>query len=278
MSSVAIVDFLDLGFSTDQTSNILNIFGYPNSSGFSLFAGNEVLPFTTGSIALSAVVNNGNIFSLNAGGPGASSAIVTGNIAMASYVGSFNESLHIYRAGDVTVFGNLTGFDMFFGTIANGFTSSLIELTGTVSIQGNFTVTNNFQVSNDVNNFAITGDVNTISAQNNINNIGFLQLGNSSSDILTSSSNLNVRGPAERRVAGLFNLTGARTLDFGPGITSLVANTVVNTNSQVGTTIGQINNNAFSLTINGRTQIQRYANDSQLSPYPSSTNPSTINL
>ena len=276
LSSVAIVDFLDLGFSTDQTSNILNIFGYPNSSGFSLFAGNEVLPFTTGSIALSAVVNNGNIFSLNAGGPGASSAIVTGNIAMASYVGSFNESLHIYRAGDVTVFGNLSGFDMFFGTIANGFTSSLIELTGTVSIQGNFTVTNNFQVSNDVNNFAITGDVNTISAQNNINNIGFLQLGNSSSDILTSSSNLNVRGPAERRVAGLFNLTGARTLDFGPGITSLVANTVVNTNSQVGTTIGQINNNAFSLTINGRTQIQRYANDSQLSPYPSSTNPSSI--
>jgi hypothetical protein len=276
LSSVAINDFLDLGFSTNQTSNILNIFSYPNSSRFSLLAGIEVLPFTTGAIALSAVVNNGNTFSLNAGGPGASSAIVTGNITMASYVGSFNESLHIYRAGDVTVFGNLTGFDMFFGTIANGFTSSLIELTGTVSIQGNFTVTNNFQVSNDVSNFAITGDVNTISAQNNINNIGFVQLGNSSTDVLTSSSNLNVRGPAERRVAGLFNLTGARTLDFGPGITSLVANTVVNTNSQVGTTIGQINNNAFSLTINGRTQIQRYANDSQLSPYPTSTNPSSI--
>ena len=275
-SSVAIADFLDLGFSIDQTSIILNIFGYPNASRFSFRAGNEVLPFSTGSITLSAVVNNGFLFELNAGGPGASTSIVTGNISMASYTGNFNETLGIYRANDVTVFGNFSGFQMLFGTIANGFTSSLIEITGTVSIQGNFTVTNNIQVSNDVNNFAITGDLNTISAQNNFNNVGFLQLGNSSTDLLTSSTNLNVRGPAERRIAGLFNLTGARTLDFGPGITSLVANTVVNTNSQVGTTIGQINNNAFSLTINGRTQIQRYANDSQLSPYPSPTNPSSI--
>jgi hypothetical protein len=284
LSSVAISDFLDLGFPStifgnppiDLTSNILNIFGYPNSSRFSLNAGNEVLPFSTGSIALSSVVNNGFTFSLNAGGPGAVSSIVAGNISMASYSGNFNDVLSVYRAYDVTVFGALSGYDMFFGTIANGSSSLLVELTGTVSVQGNLTVTNNFQVSTDVNNFAITGDVNTFFGQNNINNIGFLQLGNSSTDLLTSSTNLNVRGPAERRIAGLFNLTGSRTLDFGPGITSLVANTVVNTNSQVGTTIGQINNNAFSLTINGKTQIQRYANDSQLSPYPSPTNPTSI--
>ena len=284
LSSIAISDFLDLGFPSsifgnppiDLTSNILNIFGYPNSSRFSLNAGNEVLPFSTGSIALSSVVNNGFTFSLNAGGPGAVSSIVTGNISMVSYSGNVNDTFSVYRAHDVTVFGALSGYDMFFGTIANGSSSLLVELTGTVSVQGNLTVTNNFQVSIDVNNFAITGDVNTIFGQNNINNIGFLQLGNSSTDLLTSSTNLNVRGPAERRIAGLFNLTGSRTLDFGPGITSLVANTVVNTNSQVGTTIGQINNNAFSLTINGKTQIQRYANDSQLSPYPASTNPSSI--
>lgn len=276
LSSIAIDDFLDLGFFTNQTSNILNIFGYPNAGRFSARLGNVILPFSTGSISLSSVINNGFSFSLNAGGPGASSSLVTGNISMASYTGNFNESLSIFRAGNVTIFGNLSGFNMFFGTIANSFFSSLIELTGTVSVQGNLTVTNNFQVSSDVNNFAITGDINAISAQNNINNNGFLQLGNSATDLLTSSTNLNVRGPSERRIAGLFNLTGARTLDFGPGITTLVSNTVVNTNSQVGTTIGQINNNAFSLTINGKTQIQRYANDNQLSPYPISTNPSSI--
>ena len=286
LSSVAISDFLDLGFPSsifgnppiDLTSNILNILGYPNASRFSVnaFPSGSVLPFSTGSIALSSVVNNGFAFSLNAGGPGAVSSIVAGNISMASYSGNVNDTFSVYRANDVTVFGAVSGYDMFFGTIANGSSSLFVELTGTVSIQGNFTVTNNFQVSSDVNNFAITGDVNTISAQNNFNNIGFLQLGNSSTDLLTSSTNLNVRGPAERRIAGLFNLTGSRTLDFGPGITSLVANTVVNTNSQVGTTIGQINNNAFNLTINGRTQIQRYANDNELSPYPASTNPSSI--
>ncbi|MFM7097108.1 MAG: beta strand repeat-containing protein [Gemmataceae bacterium] len=279
LSSVALSDFLDLGFTItfpNLTSNILSIFGYPNSSRFAIRAGNEVLPFSTGSIILSSVVNNGFTFSLNAGGPGASSSLVTGNISMASYTGNFNEIMRIYRGNDVTVFGAVSGYDIFIGTIANGSLSSLVELTGTVSIQGDFTITDNFQVSSDVNNVAITGNVNTISGQININNIGFLQLGNSSTDLFTVSTNLNVRGPAERRVAGLFNLTGSRTLDFGPGITSLVANTVVTTNSQVGTTIGQVNNNAFNLTINGRTQIQRYANDSELSPYPSPTNPSSI--
>ncbi|NBY03439.1 MAG: hypothetical protein EBQ87_15900, partial [Planctomycetes bacterium] len=117
-SSVAIADFLDLGFSIDQTSIILNIFGYPNASRFSFRAGNEVLPFSTGSITLSAVVNNGFLFELNAGGPGASTSIVTGNISMASYTGNFNETLGIYRANDVTVFGNFSGFQMLFGTIA----------------------------------------------------------------------------------------------------------------------------------------------------------------
>jgi hypothetical protein len=272
-SSVAISRFLSLGFSTNQTSNILNIFGYPNSNVRTV---SQDLPLSTGSIFLSSVVNNGFTFSLNAGGPGASSSLVTGNISMASYAGNFNETLRIYRANDVTVFGSISGFDMFLGTIANGSSSSLIELTGTVFIQGNLTVTNNFQVSNDVNNISITGDVNNISAQNNINNIGFLQLGNQSTDVFTISTNFNVRGPAERRVGATFNVNSGRILDFGPGITSLVANTVVTTNSQIGTTIGQINNNAFSLTINGKTQIQRYANDSQLSPYPASTNPSSI--
>ena len=272
-SSVAISSFLDLGFSTNQTSNILNIFGYPNSN---VRAVSQILPFSTGSIFLSSVVNDGFTFSLNAGGSGASSSLVTGNISMASYAGNFNETLRIYRANDVTVFGNISGFDMFLGTTANGSSSSLIELTGTVFIQGNLTVTNNFQVSNDVNNISITGDVNNISAQNNINNIGFLQLGNQSTDVFTISTNFNVRGPAERRVGATFNVNSGRILDFGPGITSLVANTVVTTNSQIGTTIGQINNNAFSLTINGKIQIQRYANNSQLSPYPASTNPSSI--
>lgn len=272
-SSVAISSFLNLGFSTNQTSNILNIFGYPNSN---VRVVSRVLPFSTGSIFLSSVVNNGFTFSLNAGGPGASSSLVVGNISMASYTGNFNETLRIYRANDVTIFGSISGFDMFLGTIANGSPSSLIELTGTVFIQGNLTVTNNFQVSNDVNNMSITGDLNTISAQNNINNIGFLQLGNQSTDVFTISTNFNVRGPGERRVGATFNVNSGRILDFGPGITSLVANTIVTTNSQIGTTIGQINNNAFSLTINGKTQIQRYANDSQLSPYPASTNPSSI--
>jgi len=248
-------------------NNILALFGYVSGLGQNVF------PSSTGSIFLGDVVNNSHSFQLNAGGSGSPQPLVTGNISFRSYTGLNRESLNVYSANDVTFFGNVSGYNMLFGVIANGGNSQIIRVTGTVGVQGNLTVTNNFQVSKDVNNVSITGNINTISGSNSINNMGFVQLGNNPNDIFNVSVNFNLNGPSERRIGGLFNISNAKILDFGPGITSLVANTVVTTNSQVGTTIGQINNNAFSLTINGKTQIQHYVDDSQLAPYPSSTNP-----
>ena len=248
-------------------NNILALFGYVSGLGQNIF------PSSTGSIFLGDVVNNSHSFQLNAGGSGSPQPLVTGNISFDSYAGSNRESLNVYSANDVTFFGNLSGYNMLFGVIANGANSQIISLTGTVGVQGNLTVTNNFQVSNDVNNVSITGNINTISGLNNISNMGFVQLGNNQNDIFNVSVDFNLNGPSERRIGGLFNITNARILDFGPGITSLVANTIVTTNSQIGTTIGQINNNAFSLTINGKTQIQHYVADNEIAPYPSLTNP-----
>ncbi|MEI6152241.1 MAG: hypothetical protein WCQ10_06910, partial [Chitinophagia bacterium] len=248
-------------------NNILALFGYVSGLGQNIF------PSSTGSIFLGDVENNAHSFQLNAGGSGSPQPLVTGNISFRSYTGLNRESLSVYSANDVTFFGNVSGYNMLFGVIANGANSQIITVTGTVGVQGNLTVTNNFQVSKDVNNVSITGNINTISATNNISNMGFVQLGNNQNDIFNVSVNFNLNGPSERRIAGIFNVSNAKTLDFGPGITSLVANTVVTTNSQIGTTIGQINNNAFSLTINGKTQIQHYVADNQIAPYPSSTNP-----
>jgi hypothetical protein len=248
-------------------NNILALFGYVSGLGQNIF------PSSTGSIFLGDVVNNSRSFQLNAGGSGSPQPLVTGNISFKSYEGLNRESLNVYSANDVTFFGNVSGYNMLFGVIANGGNSQIIRITGTVGVQGDFTVTNNFQVSKDVNNVSITGNINTISGSNNISNMGFVQLGNNQNDIFNVSVNFNLNGPSERRIGGLFNITNAKILDFGPGITSLVANTVVTTNSQIGTTIGQINNNAFSLTINGKTQIQHYVADNEIAPYPSSTNP-----
>lgn len=261
--------FLGPQLSNSVEANILSLFGYNTSGIFDTF------PTSTGNIFLGPVNNVGNLFELNAGGPGQNGDFVTGNITLDSYQGSIGETLAIYRGANVSFLGDVNGNTINIGTLANGFYSDVTELTGLVSIQGNLTIANSFQVSKDVNNLAILGNLNTITADNSLTNSGYIQLGNSSTDVFNVASNFNIRGPGERRIGGIFNITNGKSFDLGPGPTTLVADSIANTTGIGVTTFGAITNNPFDLTINGTAQIQRYANDSDTSPYPDATTPSS---
>ena len=96
----------------------------------------------------------------------------------------------------------------------------------------------------------------------------------SSTSVFNISNNLNVQGPSIRRIGGNFNTT-SKVLDFGPGPISLVADTTITTSGTGFTTLGQINNNQFNLTVNGVAELQKFANDFALAPYPTLTNPAS---
>ena len=263
--------FLSPQLSFANQANILGLFGYPYANQLP----QPVYPSIPGGITLGSVTNVSSTLKLNSGGPGQYGSIIAGNMNIDSYSGNTGDTLRIYRAGDVSFTGNVFGSNIYIGTLANGFYSDVTEVTGLVSIQGDFTASSNFQISKDVNNVALLGNQNVISAENIFANNGYLQLGNSSTDSFNVSTNFNVRGPAERRIGGFFNITNGKSFDLGPSPTSLVADTQANTIGIGFTSFGAVTNNAFDLVINGTAQIQRYSNDSDLSPFPDPTSPSS---
>lgn len=259
-----VFDFTNTLQIDNLNTNILNIVQTP-------------IPVRAGDIVLGDIDNNAVDLELNAGGPGlASGSRAVGDIFIRSYAGINQENFGIYRAGNVNFTGAVSGNNFQIGQGANGFNSANVEISGTISVQGNFSAFNTLSVSNDVRNLALVGDLNTISATNSIANIGFLQLGNNTNDVFNISANLDARGPEERRIAGTFNVSGGRNLDLGPSPTTLLANSTINTNGIGQTTFGAITNNAFDLTINGRVEVQHAVDISAVAPYPPQTIPSTI--
>lgn len=55
----------------------------------------------------------------------------------------------------------------------------------------------------------------------------------------------------------------------------MVADTVFTTSGIGKTTLGQVTNNQFNLIVNGTAELQKYADDFLLAPYPSLTTPSS---
>lgn len=264
--------FLSPQLSQSAQAIILSLFGYPDSSRQ---LPSPVYPGVVGGISMGPINNIANTIQLNAGGLGSYGAIVGGDININSYFGDNEDFLRIYRAANLSIIGDLSGSNIYVGTLANNYFSDTTELTGLFSVQGNLTANTNFQISKDVNNVALLGNQNVISAENIFANNGYLQLGNSSTDSFNVSTNFNVRGPAERRIGGLFNITNGKSFDLGPSPTSLVADTQANTIGIGFTSFGAVTNNAFDFVINGTAQIQRYSNDSDLSPFPDPTSPSS---
>jgi len=257
-------------FTSNEDVNIANLVGYPTST-FQL--PQPKYPLTTGNIGLGQIFNNNNVVSINAGGPSVFGGNIGANINIISYQGSNFETFSVLAANDVNFYGNVEGETFYFGNIAAGNSSSNLELLGTVSIQGNFNVSKEVQVTADVNNFAVLGNLNTFKGVNYFGNSGFVQLGNSKTDQFNSSAGLNLRGAGERRIGGIFSITNSTNFDLGPGPTTLIADTEATTEGIGYTSLGALTNNKFDLTINGRTQIQRYANDSTLAPYQQPTAP-----
>ncbi|MEI7852466.1 MAG: hypothetical protein WCJ06_02045 [Planctomycetota bacterium] len=293
-------------------SNILNSFGFKSNQLTSIGAlsppvqafpapyGDLPYPDQTGDIVINSISNSAYYLHLNTGGLGVYGTTVGGNVQINTYTGGISDDqLGFYRGNNFTILNTLVANNLYIGTIANAepvFTNGAnyalsgffpnpaiaspslaggIDLFGSVTIQSNFTISNNFIVTPDVNNLLIMGGNNSLIANNTISNSGVLQLGNSSSSIFTLSNNLNVEGPSVRRIGGKFNADPTKFLDFGPGPITLVADTVLTTSGIGKTILGQITNNQFNLTVNGTAELQRFADDFSLAPYPSLTNPAS---
>ena len=272
-------------------AQVLNLFGYKslqlNRLGFLQipFEGYPQplgdLPAVTGNISFKSVSNSESYLHINAGGLGIFGTTIGGNVSIDNYAGGItDDKLGFYRGNDFTFVNNLTANNLFFGVSANGdgpstLVSYGVELFGGITIQNDFKVSNTFTVTPDVNNLLLLGSSNIISADSNIANSGIIQIGNSSTDNFSSTVNINVRGPAVRKLGGNFSANNSKFLDFGPGPISLVADTTITTSGTGFTTLGQINNNQFNLTVNGVAELQKFANDFALAPYPTLTNPAS---
>ena len=272
-------------------AQVLNLFGYKslqlNRLGFLQipFEGYPQplgdLPAVTGNISFKSVSNSESYLHINAGGLGIFGTTIGGNVSIDNYAGGItDDKLGFYRGNDFTFVNNLTANNLFFGVSANGdgpstLVSYGVELFGGITIQNDFKVSNTFTVTPDVNNLLLLGSSNIISADSNIANSGIIQIGNSSTDNFSSTVNINVRGPAIRQLGGTFVAVNSKFLDFGPGPISLVADTTITTSGTGFTTLGQINNNQFNLTVNGVAELQKFANDFALAPYPTLTNPAS---
>ena len=272
-------------------AQVLNLFGYKslqlNNIGFlqTPFEGYPQplgdLPAVTGNISFKTVSNSESYLHINAGGLGIFGATIGGNVSIDNYAGGItDDKLGLYRGNNYTFINKLNANNLYFGVSANGDGSSTlvsygVELFGGITIQNDFKVSNTFTVTPDVNNLLLLGSSNFISADSNIANSGIIQLGNSPTDKFSSTVNINVRGPAVRQLGGIFSAVNSKFLDFGPGPISLVADTTITTSGTGFTTLGQVNNNQFSLTVNGVAELQKFANDFGLAPYPSLTNPAS---
>ena len=272
-------------------AQVLNLFGYKslqlNNTGFLQipFEGYPQplgdLPAVTGNISFKTVSNSESYLHINAGGLGIFGATIGGDVSIDNYSGGItDDKLGLYRGNNYTFINKLNANNLYFGVSANGDGSSTlvsygVELFGGITIQNDFKVSNTFTVTPDVNNLLLLGSSNFISADSNIANSGIIQLGNSPTDKFSSTVNINVRGPAVRQLGGIFSAVNSKFLDFGPGPISLVADTTITTSGTGFTTLGQVNNNQFSLTVNGVAELQKFANDFGLAPYPSLTNPAS---
>ena len=288
------------GFSSNQLTSIGAL--SPPVEAFPSPYGNLPYPIQTGNISITTITNDAYYLHLNAGGLGIYGSTVGGNVAIGTYVGgASDDQLGFYRGSNFSISNTMVANNLYVGTIANAAASlsnvanyalsgiatgtaplsflnspslpAQIDLTGSVTIQSNFTIKKNFIVTPDVNNLLILGGNNSLIADNFISNSGVLQLGNSSSSVFNISNNLNVQGPSIKRIGGSLSAVSSKVLDFGPGPISLVADTVLTTSGIGKTSLGQITNNQFNLIINGVSELQRFADNSSLSPYPSLTNP-----
>jgi len=302
--------FPDFNSNEVINSNILKSFGFDSNQLTSIGAlsppvqafpapyGELPYPDQTGDIVITSISNTAYYLHLNAGGLGIYGTTVGGNVEITTYTGGISDDqLGFYRGNNFSILNTLVANNLYIGTIANAepiFTNGAnyalsgflpnpaiaspslaggIDLFGSVTIQSNFTIKNNFIVTPDVNNLLIMGGNNSWIANNTISNSGVLQLGNSSSAVFKISNNLNVEGPSIRRIGGNFNADSTKILDFGPGPITLVADTVLTTSGIGKTTLGQITNNQFNLTVNGTAELQRFVDDFSIAPYPSLTNP-----
>ena len=272
-------------------AQVLNLFGYKslqlNNTGFLQipFEGYPRplgdLPAVTGHISFTTVSNSESYLRINAGGLGIFGATIGGNVSIDNYAGGItDDKLGFYRGNNYTFINKLIANNLYFGVSANGDGSSTlvsygVELFGGITIQNDFKVSNTFTVTPDVNNLLLLGSSNIISADSNIANSGIIQLGNQSTDNFSTTVSINVRGPAVRQLAGNFSAGNSKFLDFGPGPISLVADTIITTSGTGFTTLGQVNNNQFNLTVNGVAELQKFANDFALAPYPTLTNPAS---
>jgi len=291
------------GFKSNQLTSIGSL--APPLEGFPRPYGDLPYPSNTGDVLIASVINDSYYLHINAGGQGIYGPTVGGDVTIGSYIGgSSDDRLGFYRGNNFSVVNSFSANNLYLGSIANGepsfsnvanidlsilsaplsFLSSPslpaeVDLTGAVTFQGNFTIKKNFIVTSDVNNLLILGSNNSLIADNIITNSGVLQLGNqfsnSSSSVFNVSNNLNVQGPSVRRIGGSFIAATTKVLDFGPGPITLVANTVLTTSGIGKTTLGQVTNNQFNLIVNGTAELQKFADDFSLAPYPSLTNPSS---
>jgi hypothetical protein len=280
--------------SFDFKSNQLTTIGAlnPPQQAFPQPYGN--LPNQTGNISITTITNDAYYLHLNAGGLGIYGTTVGGNVKIDTYTGGASaDQLGFYRGNNFSITNTLVANNFYVGTIANTYSSlsnvanidlsglgisspslpAEIDLTGSVTVQSNFAIKSNFLVTPDVNNLLIMGSNNQWNANNTISNSGILQLGNSASSVFKIENNLNVQGPSIRRIGGNFNASTTKILDFGPGPITLIADTVLTTDGIGKTTLGQVTNNQFNLIVNGTAELQRFADDSSLAPYPSLTNP-----
>ena len=291
------------GFKSNQLTSIGSL--APPLEAFPRPYGDLPYPTNTGNILITSVTNDSYYLRINAGGQGIYGSTVGGDVTIGSYIGgSSDDRLGFYRGNNFSVVNSFSANNLYLGSIANGEPSfsnvanislsvlsaplsfltspslpAEVDLTGSVTFQGNFTIKKNFIVTSDVNNLLILGANNSLIADNIIANSGVVQLGNqfsnSSSSVFNVSNNLNVQGPSVRRIGGSFIAATTKVLDFGPGPITLVANTVLTTSGIGKTTLGQVTNNQFNLIVNGTAELQKYADDFSLAPYPSLTNPSS---
>jgi len=289
-------------------TNILTSFGFKSNQLTSIGAlnppvqafpqpyGDLPYPNQTGNISITTITNDAYYLHINAGGLGIYGNTVGGNVKIGTYTGGASaDQLGFYRGNNFSITNPLVANNFYVGTIANTYSSlsnvanidlsgsgisspslpAEIDLTGSVTIQSNFTIKNNFLVTPDVNNLLIMGSNNQWVANNTISNSGVLQLGNSASSVFNVSNNLNVQGPSIRRIGGNFIASATKVLDFGPGPITLIGDTVLTTDGIGKTTLGQVTNNQFNLIVNGTAELQKYADDFSLAPYPSLTTPSS---
>ena len=288
------------GFKSNQLTSIGAL--SPPVEAFPAPYGDLPYPNQIGNISIGSISNDANYLHINAGGLGIYGTTVGGNVTIGTYIGgASDDQLGFYRGNDFSISNTLVANNLYVGTIANAAASlsnvansalsgieidtapfsflsspslpAQIDLTGSVTIQSNFTINKNFIVTPDVNNVLILGGNNSLIADNVISNSGVLQLGNSSSSVFNIFNNLNVQGPSIRRIGGNFNADPNKIIDFGSGPITLVGDTVLSTSGIGKTTLGQVANNQFNLIVNGVSELQRFADDSSLAPYPSLTNP-----